>query len=491
MTARARAKKQSEIIESQAAIIADLRRQLAERDRENALLRAQVATLLKRVETLKAQLRACSKNSSRPPSSDPPTMPPATKKPSGRKPGGQPGHAGASRALVPIEDVTKVVPLKPANCCGCGAALLVFKSDPERRQVFEVPKARPEITEYQLFASICPCGISTTATLPAGVPSGAFGPRLQAVVAACTGVYRLSKRATEGLMEDLFGVPMGLGSVTACEQAMSENLAAPVAEAHAYVQQQPVVHVDETGWREALGRAWLWVAVTSLVTVFMIHKRRGAVAARALLGEFMGHLVSDRWCAYNGWKTRLRQLCWAHLIREFIAFSELGGEAGRIGRDLLVEVEQMFDWWHRVRDGTLARSSFQEYLRPIRRSVEALLGEGAACDHKKTAGTCKQILKLAPALWTFARVPGVEPTNNAAERAIRPGVLWRKGSFGTHSPRGSRFVERIMTVAATLRQQRRNIIDYLAQAAEAALLGQAAPSLLPVAAVLDLTHKAA
>ena len=491
MSARARAKKQSEIIESQAAIITDLRRQLAERDRENAELRAQVAALLKRVETLEAQLRACSSNSSRPPSSDRPDAPRATQRPSGRKPGGQPGHAGASRPLVPIEDVTKVVPLKPTSCCGCGAALLVFKSEPERRQVFEVPKARPEITEYQLFGSDCPCGVTTTATLPPGVPGGAFGLRVQALISACTGVYRLSKRATAGLMEDLFGVPMGLGSVTACEQAISTIVAARVAEAHAYVQQQPVVHADETGWREARQRAWLWVAVTPLVTVFMIHARRGAVAARALLGEFMGILVTDRWSAYNGWKTRLRQVCWAHLIREFTAFSELGGQAGRIGRELLVEVDRMFDWWHRVRDGTLARSSFQEYLRPLRRSVEALLGEGAACDHKKTAGTCKQILKLAPALWTFARVPGVEPTNNAAERAIRPGVLWRKGSFGTHSPRGSRFVERIMTVAATLRQQQRNIIDYLTQAAEAALHGQAAPSLLPVAAVLDRTHVAA
>ena len=305
--------------------------------------------------------------------------------------------------------------------------------------------------------------------LPEGVPKGAFGPRLQAIVADCTGVYRLSKRTTEELLGDLFGVPMALGSVTACEQAMSGTVAARVAEAHAYVLQQPVVHADETGWREARGRAWLWVAAT------------------ALLGEFGGILVTDRWCAYNRWKTRMRQVCWAHLIREFTAFSERSGEAGRIGTALLDSAKQMFDWWYRVRDGTLARSSFQEYMKPLRRRVRALLEEGTSCDHGKTAGTCREILKLERALWTFVRVPGVEPTNNAAERAIRPGVLWRKGSFGTHSPAGSRFVERMMTVAATLKQQKRSIIDYLTHAAEAALRGVPAPSLLPVLVAMPLS----
>lgn len=467
-----------------ARVVADLRRQLAERDQEIAQLRAQVAALLKRVETLEAQLRENSSNSSRPPSADPPETPRPKKKPSGRRPGGQPGHKGATRPLAPLEQVDEVMRHKPTNCRGCGAKLKVFKKDPERRQVFEVPKVRPRITEHQLFSGECECGLTTTATLPDDVPRGAFGPRLQAVVAACTGVYRLSKRTTEGLMADLFGVPMALGSITACEQAMSETLAAPVAEAHTYVQSQPVVYADETGWREARGRAWLWVAATSLVTVFMIHSRRGAIAARALLGAFKGFLVTDRWSAYNGWKTRLRQICWAHLLREFTAFSERAGEAGRIGRELLAEAERMFDWWYRVRDGTLARSSFKEYLKPVRRRIRALLEEGTRCGHAKTAGTCREILKLERAMWTFARVPGIDPTNNEAERAIRPGVLWRKGSFGTHSQEGSRFVERMMTVAATLKKQSRNIIDYLAQAAEAALRGEQVPSLLPAAAVM-------
>ena len=246
------------------------------------------------------------------------------------------------------------------------------------------------------------------------------------------------------------------------------------------MQQQAVVHVDETGWREGRQRAWLWVAVTTLVTVFLVHARRGTVAARALLGASGGWLVSDRWSAYKAWPLARRQLCWAHLRREFTAFTERGGTAHRVGRALLAETKAMFAAWHRVRDGTLSRAQFQAAMRPRRRRVEQWLQRGAGCGHAKTAATCRDILTLAPALWTFIDVPGIEPTNNAAERALRPAVLWRKGCFGTHSAAGSRFVERMLTVATTLRQQQRNVVDYVTEACVAALHGHSAPSLLPL-----------
>jgi transposase len=298
----------------------------------------------------------------------------------------------------------------------------------------------------------------------------------------CTGVYRLSRRTTVALLRDLVGVDLALGSVTACEQAASHALATPMAAAQAFVQQQPVAHVDETGWREARRRAWLWVAATTTVTVFLVHARRGAVAARTLLGPFAGILTSDRWTAYRRWPLRNRQLCWAHLRRHFAAFAVVPGTAGRRGRALLAETDHLFVWWHRVRDGTLTRSTFRTYMGPLQRRVEALLWLGSQCRHAPTAATCREILALAPALWTFVRVPGVEPTNNAAERALRPGVLWRKGSFGSHSPSGSRFAERMLTVATTLKQQRRNVVDYVTCACEAALRGEPVPSLLPAAA---------
>jgi transposase len=139
----------------------------------------------------------------------------------------------------------------------------------------------------------------------------------------------------------------------------------------------------------------------------------------------------------------------------------------------------MFTWWHRVRDGTLQRASFRSYMSSLRREVERLLEAGSACGVTQTEGTCRDLLKRREALWTFVQVEGVEPTNNTAERAIRPGVLWRKGSFGTQSEEGSRFVESLMTVVTTLKQQQRNVLEYLTAACEAALRGEEAPSLLP------------
>jgi transposase len=443
---------------------------------------ATIATLLaqaRRIARLEARLGQTSQTSSRPPSSDPPGTPRPRRPPSGRRPGGQPGHPGRSRPLVPVAQVDTVVPVRPARCGRCGARLRGVDPAPQRHQVTEVPPVTPVITEYQLHTLACRCGATTRGALPPGVPGGAFGPRLQALVAVCTGLYRLSRRTTMGLLADCFGVELALGSVTACEQATSQALAGPVAAARAHVVAQPVAYVDETGWREARRRAWLWVAVTTTVTVFLVHARRGAVAAQALLGGFAGIRITDRWTAYNGWPLRWRQLCWAHLRRHFAAFAEAPGAAGRHGRALLAEADQLFAWWHRVRDGTLARASFRSYMRPLRRRVEALLWLGSRCRHAPTAATCREILGLAPALWTFVRVPGVEPTNNAAERALRPGVLWRKGSFGSHSPAGSRFAERMMTVAATLKQQRRNVVDYITLACDAALRGEPAPTLLP------------
>jgi transposase len=189
--------------------------------------------------------------------------------------------------------------------------------------------------------------------------------------------------------------------------------------------------------------------------------------------------VTDRWSAYTWYPTWRRRLCWAHLLRDIAAMIERGGRSQEIGEALRAQARQMFHWWHRVRDGTLTHASFKTYMQPIRREVERLLEAGQTCGAPKTTGTCRQILKLRQALWTFVRHEGVEPTNNTAERAIRPGVLWRKGSFGTQSADGSRFVEALMTVVTTLKQQHRHVLDYLTVACQAALCGEPAPSLLP------------
>jgi transposase len=305
---------------------------------------------------------------------------------------------------------------------------------------------------------------------------------VQALVAALSGQYHLSKRQIEELLADFFGVELGLGTVTALEQATSEALQEPVAEAQAAVQEQLVANVDETGWREGPQKGWLWVAVTTVATVFLIRLSRGAKVAKELLGEaFAGIVGSDRWSGYNWVEGERRQLCWAHLLRDFAAFVARGGELARIGQALLDEAKRLFEWWYRVRDGTLSREEFQAQTEGVQVRVGERLREGMACAHAKTAGTCRKILEREESLWTFVRVAGVEPTNNAAERAVRPGVLWRKGSFGTQSAGGSRFVERLMTVVATLKSQRRPVLEYLTAACAAAHRGEKAPSLLPSA----------
>ena len=435
------------------------------------------------VQQLTERLQQDSRTSSRPPSSDPPQAlgKRPRQQPSGRRPGGQPGHEGHTRGLVPVEEVDVVVPVKPIRCRRCQHPLQGEDAQPQRHQVTEIPPVKPVVTEYQLHQLVCPaCGEATRAEVPPGVPTGEFGPRVQAITALCTGVYHLSKRTTQSVLEDLFGVSLGLGTVANLEQATAQALAEPVVEARAYVRAQPAAYADETGWREGRQRAWLWTVVTAGVTVFAIRLSRGGKVAQELLGEhFWGWLVTDRWSAYSWYPTWRRQLCWAHLRRDIEAMIARGGHSQEIGEGLQAQARRMFHWWHRVRDGTLAPASFVSYMRPIRQEVERLLEAGQTCGVPKTEGMCREILRLRRALWTFVRHPEVEPTNNAAERAIRPGVLWRKGSFGTQSTAGSRFVEAMMTVAATLKQQHRNVLDYLTTACEAALRGEPTPSLLP------------
>jgi transposase len=451
-------------------------------------LESRLSTLEARVQTLQEQNRALqerlhqtSRNSSRPPSSDPPQSPRPRRPRGPRRRGGQPGHPGHTRTLVPVEEVDEVVALKPKQCSSCHAPLSGDDASPFRHQVIEIPPIKPVITEYQWHQLPCPaCGETTRAPWPAGVPSGTYGPRVHATVALCTGAYRLSKRTTGQVMDDLFGVPMRAGTISQSEKATTAVVAEPVEEARAYVQEQAVAHLDETSWRQGAKRAWLWVAVTRLVTVFLVRMSRGGQVARELLGEqFAGILVTDRYSAYNWYPVRWRQVCWAHLLRDFEAMRDRGGRSEELGDALLAQAHQMFAWWHRVREGTLQRSTFRSYMSPLRREVERLLEVGSQCGVPTTAGTCREMLKRREALWTFVQVEGVEPTNNTAERAIRPGVQWRKGSFGTQSEDGSRFVESMMTVVATLKQQQRNVLEYLSAAHEAALWSEAAPSLIP------------
>ena len=302
------------------------------------------------------------------------------------------------------------------------------------------------------------------------------------MLTVCTAKYRLSKRAVKEMLSDFLGVSLALGSVARVERQVSAALAAPVQGAAEHVKVAPVVHADETSWCENKVKAWLWIAATPLVAVFIIASSRGAKVAKQLLGDaFSGLLVSDRWSAYQWVDQRRRQLCWAHLIRDFQGWVDSGGIPAEIGTELLQEAKRMFNWWHRVRDGTLARTEFQALMLPVQINVVALLTVASECKGTKAAGMAKKMLSLEDALWTFIREVAVEPTNNYGERTIRHAVMLRKLCFGTDSQDGSRFVERMLTTVATLRLQNRNVLEYVAAAVRAHRSGVEAPSFMPPA----------
>jgi transposase len=447
--------------------------------------RQRINELEQRVRDLEARLQLNSTNSSKPPSSDPIGLkrkPPAP--PSPRKRGGQPGHPKAFRALVPPEKLRSSHDCKPSTCRGCGHPLQGADPTPLVHQVAELPKIEPVVDQYRLHRLACPrCGKSTCGTLPAGVSTGHFGPYLQAVLATLAGAYRLSKRQIQQLTGDLFGLSISTGMISKLEQQSAQVVEAPYNELADAVHRAAVTHVDETSWRQERRKAWLWATVTAMTTVFTIARNRSAEIARAVLGTQDGPIaVTDRFSAYDWIAGSSRQICWSHLRRDFQAMIDRGGAAEPIGRRLLRLSNRLFRWWHRLEQGEADRPAFRVAMARLRRDVKAALEDGTRCACKTTGGSCAEILRVEESLWTFARVVGVLPTNNAAERAERHAVIWRRISGGTDSARGSRFVERMLTVVATCRQQRRDVLDYLSSCFQAARSKQAIPSLLPTQA---------
>lgn len=466
------------------------------RDEEFEELRATIAKLLKvieqqaaRIAELEEKLRQSSSNSSKPPSSDGPGAKPAPKKkPTGRGPGGQPGHERKERALLPREKVTHHHVVTPKRCEKCSTSLHGKDPDPTHRQFFELPTVQPIVTEYALHALTCPnCRHVTRAPLPDDAPERTLGSSVDAVIALLMGAYRLGKRSVADAMLAIYGLPISIGEVVNAQNRVSEAIAESVDEARAIAQHALVKYADETSWRQARKRCWLWTCVTADVTVFLVHARRNNVVARLLLGaETRGALVSDRHGGYNYWPDDRHQFCWSHLIRDLTAIEERGGTSAMHGRAILNDVAHMFDHWHRLKDGDINRCNFRLLMQPIQERIEAQLAIAMNDSNSKTAKTCTNIYNHKISLWTFVRIEGVEPTNNAAERAVRHAVIYRKLSYGTASELGSRFVERILTVYATLRQQGRNVLEFLHETCRAHRTRRATPSLLPRASPFAL-----
>ena len=441
-------------------------------------LEKEIVQLKKRIEELERLLGMNSTNSSKPPSSDPPGVSIVFPIRRHKKRGAKNGHQPHLRELLPPETVKQRIELKPQVChCGC-TNLEKTDEEPFRHQIVDIPPIEPQVIEYiQPIFRCKDCGQLIHQPLPDEVKRKYFGPGILALVGILTGMLNTSKRKALAMINEVFSVPMSLGGLSNCEAQLTDVLEQPNNEAAKHVREQDVGHADETGWpRGNRQKGWLWTFCCLTAAFFMVHANRSQQAARKLMGSFAGKLVSDRYNAYNFYKL-IRQICWAHLKRDFKAISEAEGTIGKIGQELYGLAKKILKMRKRVRDGTLQWRTFQNRMPALMARVEELL-EQAAKGKCALSGKCRRILKHRKHLWTFVYDKSVDPTNNLAERIVRQAVLWRKSSFGTQSERGALYVGRILTVCATCRLQDRSIIQYLREACNCHLKGIPVPSLI-------------
>ncbi|MGH9695182.1 MAG: IS66 family transposase, partial [Bryobacteraceae bacterium] len=407
---------------------------------------------------------------------------PPQKSKSKKRRGGQPGHPKHERPLIPPDQCDEVETLKPTECRRCGAGLCGNDSQPRRHQVWELPPIEPHVTEYQRHRLTCPgCGETTCGELPPGVSTSTAGPRLVALVALLSSSYRQSKRRTALFLEQILGQPCSPGWVVKLQQQATAAVRGAYNELTAALPQEPVVGMDETPTKEAGVKAWLWTAVAREFTVFAVRPSREGTAVSEWLGdEFAGVVTCDRAKMY--WQVERLQWCWAHLKLDFQTLVDSGNaQAQRLGYDLRCGARRLFAHWADYRAGTISRAALVRRMGPVRRRVEQLLLRGSQSGNRLFQGMCRELSQYRQRLWVFLRHPGVEPTNNISERALRHAVIWRKLSFGTQSAAGSRFVETMLTVIESCRQQRRNLFAYLVEALQARCARKTPPSLLPKA----------
>jgi len=438
----------------------------------------QVADQGERLETLERRLGQNSVNSSLPPSSDRgqgPKRP--VRKRSARKQGAQLGHEGASRQL--IDDPDETLRVRPEQCRKCGHDLTRegrVVGRPARHQVIDLPESAVVTTEHQLLKVACPgCGTHTRAELPDGVERGAFGPRLRATVVMLAAML-MSRRATALVLADMFGAKLSTGSVEKILKDASTSLTEPWEAIKRVVQAGDVAHADETSWRRAGQRMWLWAALSATAACFVIDETRARSVAKDLLGDFDGILISDRYGVYAMLDPARRQVCLAHLARNFIAHADRPGAPGRHGARIKGLLDQVMILDRDARADGRQLAWHDGELRPLHDDLMDALQAGERGHTQELATLCANVLDLWPALWNFTEHADVDATNNRAERAIRHAVLWRKTSTGTQTPEGDRFVERILSIRETCRCQNRPLHPYLVDVHNARLTGAPIPT---------------
>lgn len=436
--------------------------------------------LKKENESLRERLNNNSNNSSLPPSRDIKKKKKEKKK-SGRKQGAQPGHKAFQKQMVPTDKVDTIIDCKPQEQCHCGGAI-VLNDKPHIHQVFDVPLAKYEVTEYRIYKGCCrSCREDYKGHLSAGVSPKGFGKRTQALLSLLTSKYRLSKRLVKSLFWDVYQMPICIGSVSNIEHVVSQSLNSAHTQVHQALKTEVVIHVDETGFKECHKSGWAWLVSAMRYSYFLLNKSRGKKIAKEVIGNYQGRIVvTDRYASYNFLPDKNHQVCWAHLKRDFQKMYERPHKASsRIGKKLLQSYEQLFGFWKREYREELGLSKKQKKrLRYFKVKMLRWLVAGTHCGHEKTARTCSNILEIQDSLWHFFDSKEIPATNNHAERQLRPLVISKKLSFGTQSERGSRFVERIFTVVTTCQQQGRDTLAFIIQSIQHYMLGISAPSLL-------------
>ena len=415
--------------------IAELDALVARLFAENATLKKQLAALQDRVDDLAKR---------QPPRAAPDLPKPPNKKPTGRKPGGQPGHPPHLKRMLPSDRVQRTQRYVPTACAHCAAPLPAAAQpndpEPKRHQVIDVPESTAFAIEHLAVGRTCPCcGKPTWGEIPPEVRAHAIGPRLTALLTYFVAAHHVSRRGAEQIAEEVFGAPIALGTVANLEQETSAALAPAHADAVVAVQAAASKHVDETGWKKAGAKRWLWVAATQSVAAFLIHPLRNVVPMAMLLGTtIVGIVCSDRWRTYQRLPRRRWQICWAHLKRNFAKQAERGGKAKQIGNRCLAVIERVFELWHLFRGGGCTRQQMRRRMRPLRKELQTVLEQGGRSRNRRLARFCAGLIKVYPALWTFLRVEGVEPTNNHGERVLRAAVIWRKCCYGSQDRKSTR-----------------------------------------------------
>lgn len=430
---------------------------------------------LDRIALLDERLNKNSKNSSKPPSSD--------QKPncSGGGSGRRTRKEGINRPPFSPEQVDRFMTTTLECCPCCGSDDLHDLNAPLVQQQVEIPEAKATITEFSRTKYRCAsCGRGSFAHLPNGIPNSAFGPRLMALTAMLTGGLHLSKREAMSLVGDLYGVDISEGSIINIEERVSNALDEPHERIHSHVMKSLFPkHFDETSWRDQGKSHYVWVGSTSEASCFYIDQSRSRKAFETFMKTLSGApVVTDRYPVYNHLKMP-HQYCLAHLIRDFRKYFERDGPDGEIGNKIEKELRQVCRTHRHFRSGEVSKRSRNTRFRHQKRRLQDYLLDGFVEGSDELSGLCDRLLDCFSRLWVFSEFTNVDPTNNLAERDLRRLVLWRKKSYGTRSERGKRYVERIGSVAQTVRKAQQNLFRYLHASIDAHYRGCPAPLISP------------